>query len=306
MITLALDVGGSSIKMGLVSNGSILSSLSVKTNPEKGFSAHHQGIVDGAKNLMAKAPVDKVDCVAVAFPGIVNSVSHKVLSAPAKKYEDAPGFEFSQWSQETFGCACVVDNDAHMALYGEWETGAAKNCQNFAMITLGTGIGTSVVSQGVPYRGVHFQGGNLGGHFVMNPQGEPCICGSQGCVETEASGWALNRIANQYQLSLTDELSFESVFRLARNGDSAAIQVRDHCIGGWAVAASNLVTSFDLDTVVFGGGIMKSAADIIPGIQKVLKEKIWTPWGQVKVLAAQLGNDAALIGCEVAAKRVRL
>ena len=84
-----------------------------------------------------------------------------------------------------------VVNDANAALAGEWAYGAARGCRDVGMLTLGTGIGSSVILDGVPLRGRHGSAGNLGGHFVANVGGAACTCGGLGCAEAEASGWAL-------------------------------------------------------------------------------------------------------------------
>jgi len=72
--------------------------------------------------------------------------------------------------------------------------------------------------------------------------------------------------------------------------------VRDRCLKVWAVDAVGLVHAYDPEIIVIGGGVMKSADVIIPYVESYVQKYAWTPWGKVKVRAAELGNHAALVG----------
>ena len=85
----------------------------------------------------------------------------------------------------------AIENDARMALLGERHAGAAAGCDNVVMITLGTGIGGAAMIEGKLLRGKHAQAGCLGGHLPAKVGGRQCTCGAIGCLEAEASGWAL-------------------------------------------------------------------------------------------------------------------
>ena len=129
----------------------------------------------------------------------------------------------------------------------------------------------------------------------------PCTCGAIGCTEAEASGWAIPLIAKEWpgfaQSALAKEpsVTFEALFRLAKQGDPA-LALRDRCLRVWAVGTVGLIHSFDPEIVVYGGGVMKSADVIVPYVQSYVEKHAWTPWGKVKVRAAELGNDAGLLG----------
>src|SRR5258708_8730344 len=90
-----------------------------------------------------------------------------------------------------------MENDARMALLGEHAAGAAQNCMDVVIVMLGTGVGSAVMIHGVLLRGAHFQAGCLGGHIPARFHGRLCICGAIGCVEAEASTWALDAIPRQ-------------------------------------------------------------------------------------------------------------
>ena len=93
-----------------------------------------------------------------------------------------------------------MDNDARLAVAGEWWQGAARGKNNVVMMTIGTGIGTGVVIDGRLLYGQHFQAGSLGGHFVLDYKGRRCSCGNKGCVEALSSSFFLPTIVREHAL----------------------------------------------------------------------------------------------------------
>jgi glucokinase len=176
-------------------------------------------------------------------------------------------------------------------------------------MTLGTGVGTSAVVDGVPLRGQHGQAGCLGGHVTVNIDGRACVCGNVGCAESEASTWALPAHAKgdpdfaNSALSREPVLDYRAVFRHADAGDALASRLRDRAVNVWSATAVTLVHAYDPEVVVLGGGIMKSPGPIVPRMQKYLDEHAWVGWGKVKVVAGELDDAAALLGLEYLVER---
>lgn len=189
-----------------------------------------------------------------------------------------------------------------MALLGERYAGGGRGFANIAMITLGTGIGGAVMIEGALLRGKHSQAGNLGGHQPVLFNGRNCTCGGIGCAEAEAAGWSLPLVAKDWpgfresSLAREPEVNFEALFRFSDAGDRVAREVRDRCLHIWAATAVGLVHAFDPEIVIFGGGVLKRADVILPYVQNYVTEHSWTPWGKVQVRAAELGNDAGILG----------
>jgi glucokinase len=92
------------------------------------------------------------------------------------------------------------------------------------------------------------------------------------------------------------EINFENLFEVAESGDRIATAIRERCMTVWGAAAVAAIHAFDPELLVYGGGVMKSAAVIVPFIQDYIDRYAWTPWGKVRVAPAELGNDAALLG----------
>jgi glucokinase len=132
--------------------------------------------------------------------------------------------------------------------------------------------------------------------------GRACICGSRGCVEAEASTWALPEICRAWPgfaesaLAAEPVLDFAALFRSSAAGDPLAIAVRDRCLSVWAAGTVGLIHAFDPEAIVFGGAVMKSSDQILPFLEKYVHSHTWTPWGKVRLCAASLGPDAGLLG----------
>jgi glucokinase len=189
-----------------------------------------------------------------------------------------------------------------MALLGEHFAGAARGFTDVIMMTLGTGIGGVAMIEGRLLRGKHFQAGCLGGHIPVLFTGRGCTCGGVGCAEAEASGSSLPTVVNDWPgiansaLAKYSSIGFKELFAEARAGDQAALDIRNRCLRIWAADAVAMIIAYDPEILVIGGGVMKSADIILPAIESHVHQYAWTPWGKVQVRAAELGNNAALLG----------
>lgn len=295
MDAYAIDLGGSHAACALVRDASV---VAVERIEVAGARLLAPLLVEFARALrgFGGAPAG----VAMALPVIADTASGRVLSAPKDKYEDACGLSLADWAREEFGLPVAVDNDARVALLGERYAGAARGFDDVVMVTLGTGVGGAAMIGGRLVRGKHFQAGMLGGHIPARVGGRRCVCGAVGCVEAEASGWALPAICRHWpgfasSALAAQPLDFASLFRLAP-GDRVAREVRDHCLEVWAAGITGLIHCFDPEVVVVGGAVMGSAAQILPFLEDYVHRHAWTPWGKVRVCAAELGGQPALLG----------
>ncbi len=302
MQALAVDLGGTHANLALLDNTRIVASRSLDLDNAQGLASALPLFADTFRALMQENGVAVAQLEGIGFGscGLVDSNAGRVLSIN-KKWNDAPELDLPRWSRDTLGLRLRIENDARMALLGEWYAGAGRGCDDVVMITLGTGIGGAAMIEGKLLRGKHAQAGNLGGHIPVLFNGRPCTCGAVGCAEAEAAGWSLSYVLREWpgfaeSHMATEPLNFERLFYWARQGDRVAQEVRDRCLQVWAADAVGLVHSFDPELIVIGGGVMRSADVIIPFIEKYVHKHAWTPWGKVKVRAAELGNDAGLLG----------
>ncbi len=299
MAFLAVDLGGSHAGCALLQEGEVSLFQELALAPGEPFD-HVLASVTAALVTCAQSSRTPLEGIGIGFCGLVDARTNRVTSTNGK-YEEALGFDFEPWGQREFRLPVRLENDARLALRGEMATGAARDSQDVVMFTLGTGIGGVAAMNGNPLAGAHGQAGVLAGHIPVRPNGHLCTCGAHGCAESEASGWALPEICRQWphfedSLLAHGDLNFRSLFSAAAQRDAIAIQIRDHCLEIWGMMTVAAVHSFDPELVIFGGGVMGSAAQILPFLRQYVHANAWTPWGKVRVEAASLGNHAALLG----------
>jgi glucokinase len=300
---IGIDLGGSHATIAIVKGDQVLASHRISLDSAQPLRPALDLCSAAIRKLLQELHMPASECegVALGFCGLADARIGRVVSTN-KKYEDAPSIDFNAWSKEEFGLRFSIENDARMALLGERHVGAARGCDNLVMITLGTGIGGAAMIEGKLLRGRHAQAGCLGGHLPAKVGGRPCTCGAIGCLEAEASGWALPLMAREWsgfaasKLAGLQNINFQMLFELADAGDEVASEIREYCLKVWAAGAVGLIHAYDPEKIVIGGGVMRSGTVILPYIQAYVNEHAWTPWGKVEVVAAQLGNDAGLFG----------
>ena len=301
-VHIVVDIGGTRIKLGLISEGQLIIDEVIDARPETSFANTLERIASCSEDLMKRIGSDfLLDGIGIAFPGLVDVHEKRIISTN-KKYDDAVEIDLDNWIQNRFGVPFFIDNDARMALVGEWKYGAGQKSDDLVLITLGTGIGTAAICQGSLLRGRHFQAGCLGGHFTLVNNGRRCTCGNLGCAEAEASFSSLKeRLIDDPRylkstLSKLELLDYTALFIEADRGDELACSETEKSLDIWGSTAVNLIHAYDPDTLIIGGGIAQFNQDIKSQIEKRVKLHAWTPWGQIEVKQAELDHTAALFG----------
>ena len=299
MAFLALDLGGSHATCALLEPGSVIASGHIALPWTELLVPVLPQITAAISRLIETTSV-RPEGLGVGFCGLVDAGSNRVASTNGK-FEDALEFDFEGWSRSAFGLPLRLENDARLALRGEMNAGAGQGFSDVVMFTLGTGIGGVAAMDGRPLKGIHGQAGVLAGHVPVRSGGRRCTCGGHGCAESEASGWALPALCREwpgfeFSALARGELNFRSLFAAAAEGDRVALGVRDHCLEIWGMMTVAAVHAFDPELVIFGGGAMGAAAQILPSIREYVGANAWTPWGKVRVEKAALGNMAGVLG----------
>jgi len=303
MRALAVDLGGTHVTCGLVEDRTLIAWETHDTDRRKGLASVLPVIEQSFRKLTQRESLALQDFagIALGFAGLVDSRTGRITDTNGK-YEDGPQIDLDGWSRKTLGIPARIENDARMALLGESFAGAARGLTDVVMMTLGTGIGGVAMIEGKLLRGKHAQAGCLGGHLPVLFSGRVCTCGAIGCAEAEAAGWSLPLVVKdwpgvaQSALAQHSHVGFKELFEESAKGDSIAVAIRDRCLNVWAVDAVGLVHAYDPEIILMGGGVMKSANVIIPYVEQYVQKHAWTPWGKVKVRAAALDNNAALLG----------
>jgi len=307
--TIAIDLGGTVIKIGLLNNGELIDRTEIKAQSASGLKPQLPELEKTIDKMLQtnQLSVSEVLGIGFSFAGLVDSSKNRILSTN-QKYDDGPDTDLVGWALEKWNWPLFAENDARMALLGEWKHGAGKDCENIVMVTLGTGIGSAVLIEGKMLKGKHFQAGNLGGHFTVNHRGTICTCGNIGCMESEASTWRLPDLIRSnpgFESSLLNKeniLDYEALFRNANSGDNLSNEILNHCFSVWSAGIITMIHAFDPELIILSGGIMKSSSIILPALQEKVNQLAWTPWGKVKLVEAKYPDSAALYGADYLVK----
>ncbi|MBC7958312.1 MAG: ROK family protein [Vallitaleaceae bacterium] len=302
---LAVDFGGTITKIGLFCEGKLLHFETFPSQTTEPFQKVLEEMKRQFQALLQKEGSDWSQCIGlgISLPGIVDNKRRRLISVN-KKYSSAVEFDIEGWVTEHLGLAVIVENDANAALMGEYATGTTKGADYAALFILGTGVGTAAMLEGKLIRGAHHQAGCLGGHLIIDYKGRACNCGSIGCLEAQASTWALPEIAKNdrdfYMSSLAEvkELKIRQLVEHARLGDGFSKKLLNAFIERWSAGIINLVHAYDPEVVVLSGGVMK-AGDILtkPLIERVQKFA-WTPYGTVNIVISENPEQSGLYGLD--------
>lgn len=309
MFTIGIDLGGTNIVAGLVDEQyRILTSASVKTNLPREAEAIIDDMVALCHQVVADQGItmDDVAYVGVGCPGTCNVETGEV------EYANNLGFAHLQLGtimKEKLNKPVYIENDANAAALGEAKAGATKGAAKSVCITLGTGVGSGIVLDGMIYGGSNFAGGEIG-HTVITVDGEPCTCGRRGCWETYSSATALIRQTKAAMEKDPDSLMWKLVdgditkvegrtsFDAAQQGDATAQAVVDRYAEYLACGLVNVINVFQPDIVCVGGGVCRQGENLLGPVRKMIQRDRYSKYcqKQTELCVAQLGNDAGIVG----------
>ncbi len=308
MNTLAIDMGGSRVKMTVVADGVML--------PPDVFPADHKApLADTLRTVSAHglALLEQnhlcAEMVSLALPGIVHRGRAVACNG---KYADAVTFDWDAWAQEAIGTDILLLNDAAAALYGEMYHGAARGVDAAVILMIGTGIGTAAAQEGRVLEGKHGTMGMLGGHIALEMcRPRICTCGSIGCLEAWAGTWAIGELARESErfsrsvLSQCRRVDYRALAMGVASGDPLSLELFDTVVTALGMGAVNLIHAYDPEVLLLSGGPCHIPA-LCRRIEDYVRQHAWTPWGQVAVRAADNPEASVLWGlhhCACMARR---
>ncbi len=307
MVHLALDLGGTRIKLGLLHAGQLLISQSLPANSHQGLRPNLERIESAVDQMIQKIVFDSfadsvsVSGVSMAIPGVVDSEQEEVKSIN-DKYVDVREMNLPAWVQRAWDAPLILENDARMAGFGEWQLGAGQKVRNMVMVTLGTGIGTCAIVDGHMLRGSHHVAGNLGGHLPLERHGPPCNCLANGCGERLASTWSLPEWVptlpgfSTSALAQIKSLDYKAIFNAANQGDGLAQDVVSQSLDIWSHVLFQLISAYDPEIIVLGGGISQAAENLAEQLHQRLPKTLWIDPQKVRIVPAYHPSSAALFG----------
>ncbi|MFL5963407.1 MAG: ROK family protein [Gaiellaceae bacterium] len=298
MTVLVFDVGGTRLKAGLVGPDGIRPKAVVPTDVSSADALIEQIVALGGQLLHGKRP----SAVGVGIKGIVDPRHGNVVEVNGP-LDHLSGVPLAGWLANIFGVPVCVENDARMYALGELHHGAGRGVENLVCLTLGTGIGVGVVTEGRLLRGGRGALGALAGHITVDVDGPPCTCGSVGCLEALIGSHGLIADARARACDhpgsrlATEVLDPEAIFSAAADGDAAALATVERFTHVLACGVVSLIHVYDPDLFVLGGGLAASAPQFLEQVQQFVDEHAWTqPKGRVRLALSTLGDTAALLG----------
>jgi glucokinase len=310
--TLGVDVGGTNLKLAaLWSDGVVIASKQIPTQADAGPEEGSRRLIDALRQLQRQEGIDSGEMRAIGLDcaGIVDPEKNLVLDSPnLRRWE---GFPLAERLESAFGVPTFLENDVNAMAYGEWRRGAGRGTRHMLCLALGTGVGGGLILDGRLYRGAHGAAGELG-HTTLDMHGPQCSCPNVGCLERHIgseyiAARAREKLAASEQASSLRELPGEKLTpgvldRAAEAGDVVAAQVFEEVGTLLGQGLVSLVNVFDPERVVLGGGVLKAGAKLIEPAQRVLRSRAMSvPARHVELVAAALGDDAALIGATLLA-----
>ncbi len=304
----AIDIGGTKIASGLVStSGRVVYKAQIETPPAGGKEAA-EAIISLALQLQTEAKKRKlrVGAIGLCIPGLVNPASGLIWAPNIKGWKN---FKLLPWLEKKVDSQFSAVSDRTAYVEGEAWRGVARGKKNVIYLAVGTGIGAGIMVDG---RVIHGQSDLAGaaGWLALNPEFKPAYKRT-GCFEAEASGRALFQKSKEFirkqpelfasqhsRPSAAVKNPVEILCEAARAGQTEAVKVVGEIQKYLAMGVANLVSLFNPEMIVLGGGLFRSADLFFEPVKK--KFKLWAqPLAarEVEIVLSSLGQEAALLGC---------
>ena len=304
-LVFAADLGGTHLRVATVDRNGKIYCRKMQSTPQAEKPNEIVRALINAAHAFQPTDVERgggISAVSVVVPGTVNVAEGVVVKAPNVPCLD--GFRLGAALESELEWPVTLENDANAAAIGELWQGAGQGYRSLICVTLGTGVGGGIILDGKLWRGVDGSAGEIG-HIGVDPfDGVPCTCGSRGCLEVYASATAIMRMTREarprYPTSMlhnTEDLTSEKVYQAGREGDELAIEVFRRMGVYLGIGLASLINVLNPEIVVIGGGL-SNGWDLFEKHmhQQVLERAFPIPARRVKIVRAQRGDDAGLLG----------
>ena len=279
MNILAIDIGGTMIKYGLVSSdGEILSTDKIETEAEKGL----ENILNKIDNIFKRYKKNNPVGIAVSGTGQINGMIGKVIGGNPI-IPNWIGTNLVKILEKKYNLPIVLENDVNCVALGEKWIGAGKDLSNFICLTIGTGIGGGIILNNQLFRGENFVAGEFG-HILIK----------KGEFEQFASTTALIRLVKEKTGKI---LNGKEIFDLEKKEIVEYQEVISEWIENLTDGLSSIVYCFNPANIILGGGVIGQGEALINRVKNSLFKKIGLQFKEkLNIIQAKLGNNAGMIG----------
>ena len=289
MYYICIDIGGTSIKYGVLSEkGEIFIDGTVSTKVTEKENFILSDVKKLIRNILDEYRNYEIKGICVSTAGVVNPEKGEIAYAgpTIPKYT---GTKIKEELEKEFSISCEVENDVNCAGLGEYWKGAGKGSKSMVCLTIGTGIGGSVILDGKLLNGIGYTAGEIGymdvnGSYIQN------IASSKYLVEKVQK-------EKEEKEGITDAITGVDIFELAKKGDEICIAGINEIISNLAVGVRNIIYLLNPEVIVIGGGITAQKEYLEEKIRKEVNDGLISDmFRKTRIELAQQGNQAGLLG----------
>jgi len=290
--SIGLDLGGTNLRAAAIGrDGNLLHMVSGHTPYSEGREALMSDMVDAISAVREKQGAPGLAGIGVVVPGFISleeGVVRNCNNIPALE-----NFPIREQLRQRLNAPVILENDANAAALGEQWMGAGRGVKDLVLLTLGTGIGGGIVSDGKMIRGFMGMAGELG-HITVVPNGLPCGCGNRGCLEKHASATAITAMA---RLLGYGDITAKQVYERAVAGDERAREIFVVMGEALGIALATLVNAFNSQLYLLSGGVIGAWEFFAPAMLAEARRRSFSfRTTDTRVEKAQLGGEAGLYG----------
>lgn len=300
-----VDIGGTTVKLGLFKfDGEVVEKWEIKTRTENQGVNILPDVATTIKEHMRQRELTKENILGVGV-----GIPAPVMESGIVKATANLGWGYKEVRhelEELLEIEVKVGNDANVAALGEMWKGGGQGHRNMIMVTLGTGVGGGVITNGRIMVGGHGAGGEIGHICVNCDETELCGCGKTGCLEQYASATGIVRLAKKrlkknedasiLREAAEETISAKTVFDAVKAGDKVAMEVAEEFGKYLGYALSNLAVIVDPEVIVIGGGVSRAGEILLEYVTKYFTDRVFFANKECKFALATLGNDAGIFG----------
>ena len=312
---LGIDLGGTKVSAAVLDPaGRIAGRARAKTKAWRNDEDVFGTIVRTGHQAIENAGLQLADLSAVGIgsPGPLDPVAGYIIESANLKFKNFP---LGPRLAKEFGVTTTVENDVNAGLYGEFKAGAARGARDVLGVFVGTGIGGGLILNGRLYRGASLNAGEVG-HIIVEAGGPRCGCGNRGCIEALASRVAISRevklaikrgrktVLSKRLKRQTDLLSSNNLKDAYFESDAVAVKVMNRAAKALGIALGGLVNLLGPEMIVLGGGVIEAlGVEYVDRIGSATRKIAFDICGRdLKILKAELGDDAGVIGAAILAR----
>ncbi len=295
MVTIGIDIGGMSAKLGLLQDHQIVQESVIETGAEMDYETFLLLLKKEITGLLGQEYPYQLKQIGISSCGLIDSQKGSIVYANNLPWKNR---DITKELSEAFGVPVKIANDAKCAALAEAVCGAGKEYERVCMITLGTGVGGAFLCGGTLAMGNPYgDADGILGHIGVESGGRLCTCGRRGCLEAYASATAVMR---RYEEQTGEKQTAKEIFNRARRKEEAAAQVVSEFKHYLAEGLTSLVNVLRPEIIVIGGGMAAGADLFLEEIKETVnKQAFGGSVLPVQILPAALGNKAGIIGASL-------